>query len=90
MAVYFNRNIKILRFKLNKKRGRILDFTFLAILLDFPASKLQKWERDDEPNLAELRKLAAKYSQLLETELLVNDLINRDLRYDQRFRGINT
>ncbi len=90
MAVYFNRNIKILRFKLNKKRCRMLDFSFLAILLDFPASKLQKWEHDGEPNLAELRKLAAKYSLLLETELLVNDLINKDLRYDPRFKNITT
>ena len=88
MAAYFNRNIKILRRILSKKRGRLLELGYIAVLLDFPALVLQRWERDDEPTLAELRKLAARYSRLLDTEITVDQLINRDLRYDKRFEKI--
>ncbi len=85
MAAYFNRNLRLLRKALNKKRGRQIGFDYLAILLDFPSLKLQQWEREGEPTLAELKKLAEKYSQLLETEITTDQIINRDLRYDDRF-----
>ena len=88
MAAYFNRNLKILREALSKKKGRMLDFDYLAILLDFPAIKLQQWERDGEPTLAEARKLAEKYSKLLGFEITAHQLINKDLRYDERFYDI--
>ncbi|MCD6595457.1 hypothetical protein J7L68_07265 [bacterium] len=85
MAAYFNRNLRLLRKALDKKRGRPIGFDYLAMLVDFPSIKLQQWERDGEPNLAELRKLAEKYSKILETEITTDQIINRDLRYDERF-----
>ncbi len=88
MAAYFNRNLKILKRALEVKRKRRLDYDFLAILSDFPAIKLQRWERDGEPNLAELRKLAEFYSKVLEMEITVDMLYNRDLRYDNRFSDV--
>ncbi len=88
MAAYFNRNLRILRKALCKKRGRNLDFDYLATISGIPALKLQRWERDGEPVLGELRKIAAFYSKALGTEITVDDLINRDLRYDERFADV--
>ncbi len=88
MAAYFNTNLRILRKAIDKKRGRTISFDLLALLLDFPSHKLQLWERDGEANLTELRKLAEKYTSVLETEILVDDLVNHDLRYDDRFARI--
>ena len=88
MAAYFNRNLKILKRALEIKRKRRLDYDYLAVISNFPAIKLQRWERDGEPNLAELRKLAEFYSKVLETEITVDMLYNRDLRYDERFSKI--
>jgi len=88
MAAYFNRNLKILKRALEKKRERVLDFSYIAALSGFPASKLQLWERDGEANLEELRKLAEFYSRILETEITVDQIYNRDLRYDERFMKI--
>ena len=88
MAAYFNKNLRILRRALEKKRGRVLDFEFLSAISDFPRLKLQQWERDGDANLAELRKLAQFYSRVLETEITVDQICNRDLRYDKRFSKI--
>ncbi len=88
MAAYFNRNLRLLRQFFNKRRGRTISFDYLATMLGFPSIKLQHWERDGMPTLAELKKLAQKYSELLDIELTVDQLANRDLRYDDRFRDI--
>ncbi len=88
MAAYFNRNLRILRRALEKRRDRKLDFDYIAAISGIPALKLQRWERDGEPNLEELRKIAAFYSRVLETEITVDQLYNRDLRYDERFSDI--
>lgn len=88
MAAYFNKNIRILRRALEKKHGRKLEFDYIAVLLGFPSIKLERWERDGEPNLAELRKLAEAYSRALGMEITVDKLYNRDLRYDPRFADV--
>ena len=88
MASYFNRNLKILRKALEKKRGRILDMDIIAALSGFSSIKLQSWERDGNANLSELKKLVAFYSRVLEMELTLDQINNRDLRYDKRFADI--
>ncbi len=88
MAAYFNRNLKMLKRALEIKRKRRLGYDFLAVLSNFSAIKLQRWERDGEPTLSELKKLAEFYSKVLEMEITVDMIYNRDLRYDKRFSDI--
>ena len=88
MAAYFNRNLRLLKKAIEKKNHRVISHDFLAVKSGFPSIKLQGWEREGEPTLLELRKLADFYSTILEIDLTVDQLYNRDLRYDDRFKEL--
>jgi hypothetical protein len=86
MASYFNKNVRILRRKLEIVKKRPLDFLYISTISGFNTKDLQQWEKEGQANLEQLRKLADFYKKALGLEITADTLINHDLRYDDRFK----
>ncbi len=82
MAVYFPKNLSFLIDRIGKNEERHVTLENIAIASGIPRLKLERWLREGEPVLGELRKLADFFSNRLGREITADDLINRDLSTD--------
>ena len=88
MAVYFQRNLRLLIRKLSKLEKKQVTLEFLSVRIGIPRLKLEIWLRDSEPVIDNARKLANFFSAELKHEIKATDILHRDLTTDPFFANV--
>jgi len=80
--------MRLLRRKLEKQRKKFVSIEELSRAFNIPAHMLEQWQRDGEPSRGEAEKIANYFSRELGHEILIYDLICRDLASDPFFMDV--